>query len=415
MWYKRTVLFWTVCILLIDLWGCAAVQDGENRENQLLRLAEGYRDIYEEAEKTDQLENRKIQEQILQRLGEAGYAAVDFQSQINMTHYEQVDTFCRKAEKGKKGRTCLLSLLNNGGFVCYDLTAAEGEMEVELRTVTWNQAEPEISYYQKFQAYSWKYTDGGYLFLEEYQPEGYDSAPGRIGFRVRPLAERCREMNRRYVYPLGYDRNNLLLTDWNENDLGDLELYDLYERFYQMEYGTYVPYQKDYEMVECEIPQEEFEQILHLHLGISSEVIRNHTVYNAETQMYRYRYGGVHEYEVPYGPYPEVTEVEEQEDGTVLLTVQGVFERKGLDQAVTSKLIVRPLEDGGFQYVSNQVVSYDERLDIQLYRPRLTDEEWEQYAQDMGGKHMALKKSENISESMGSKTGFLAWVNVCKY
>ena len=381
MWYKKTVLFWIVCILLIDLWGCAAVQDGQNREDQLLRLAEEYRDIYEEAEETDQLENREIQEQIIQRLGEAGYAAVDSQSQINMTNYGQVDTFCRNAREGKKSRTCFLSLLNNGGFVCYDLTAAEGVMEVELRTVTWNQAEPEISYHQKFQAYSWEYTDGGYLFLEEYQPEGYDSAPGRIGFRVLPLTEMCREMNRRYVYPLGYDRNNLLLTDWNEDDLGNLELYDLYERFYQMEYGIYVPYQKDYEMVEWEIPQEEFEQILRLHLDISSEVIKSHTVYHAETQTYRYRYGGVHEHQVPYGPYPEVTEVEEQEDGTCLLTVQGVFVRKGLDRVVTSKLKVRPMDNGGFQYVSNQVLGYDERLDLPLYRPRLSDEEWEQYAQ----------------------------------
>ena len=152
MWYKKTVLFWIVCILLIDLWGCAAVQDGQNREDQLLRLAERYRDIYEEAEETGQLENRETQEQIIQRLGEAGYAAVDSQSQINMTHYGQVDTFCRKARAGNKSRTCFVSLLNNGGFVCYDLTAAEGVMEVELRTVTWNQAEPEISYHQKFQA-----------------------------------------------------------------------------------------------------------------------------------------------------------------------------------------------------------------------------------------------------------------------
>lgn len=74
--------------------------------------------------------------------------------------------------------------------------------------------------------------------------------------------------------------------------------------------------------------------------------------------------------------------MEEQEDGTCLLTVQGVFVRKGLDRVVTSKLKLRPMDNGGFQYVSNQVLGYDERLDLPLYRPRLSDEEWEQYAQE---------------------------------
>ena len=52
---------------------------------------------------------------------------------------------------------------------------------------------------------------------------------------------------------------------------------------------------------------------------------------------------------------------------------------KMTDRAVTSELVVRPLENGGFSYVSNQVISWDESLESCWYSPRLTDEEWEKW------------------------------------
>ena len=67
---------------------------------------------------------------------------------------------------------------------------------------------------------------------------------------------------------------------------------------------------------------------------------------------------------------------EELDDGTVRLTVEAVWERKGLDCAVQSELVVRPLENGGFQYVSNRISGWDEDLEFVWYSPHLTDEEW---------------------------------------
>ena len=54
-----------------------------------------------------------------------------------------------------------------------------------------------------------------------------------------------------------------------------------------------------------------------------------------------------------------------------------MWERKGLDSAARSELVVRPLENGSFQYVSNAVQSWDEGLEFVWYSPRLTDEEWD--------------------------------------
>ena len=102
-------------------------------------------------------------------------------------------------------------------------------------------------------------------------------------------------------------------------------------------------------------------------------------MYEPNESAYRYRPRGFKDAELPYGPYPEVISYEKQEDGTLRLFIEAVWERKMTDCAVTSELVVRPLNDGSFQYVSNKVTGWDDTLEILWYKPRLTDEEWEYY------------------------------------
>ena len=55
---------------------------------------------------------------------------------------------------------------------------------------------------------------------------------------------------------------------------------------------------------------------------------------------------------------PEITDIEENEDGTVTLTVDGVSVFGGTDKAITHQLTVRFTEDGGIRYLSNQVTAW---------------------------------------------------------
>ncbi len=41
--------------------------------------------------------------------------------------------------------------------------------------------------------------------------------------------------------------------------------------------------------------------------------------------------------------------------------------------------MVRPLENGHFQYVSNKVTRFEGSQQAGWYMPRLTDEEWREY------------------------------------
>ena len=217
-----------------------------NIRNQIIsdskKLAEGYRVLYEEAEKEEQLDTLEFRQQVISYLGEAGYSAVDLENQIDMTHAEQVETFCRTAENKKKEEATILAVLDHGGFVRYDLTTKNGKIYARESALNWKDNKPIVDYYHEFEVYDWKYTEKGYLFMEEYHPPGYDGATGDIGFRVKPLDPKCRELNRHCVLPIGYELNNMLITNWDPADYTNLELYDLYEQMYSMKYGEIFPY-----------------------------------------------------------------------------------------------------------------------------------------------------------------------------
>lgn len=356
--------------------------DGDKTVQQIYveseKLAESYREIYETAVGQGNLNTLEVQQKIIGSIGSSGYAAVDRDDQINMVNHEQVEDFCKSADEESEDSVTIISLLEEGDFVRYDMVTKNGEIDVIVSALRWEENEPQVCYYQEFTAHSWKYTEKGYFFVEEYHPSGYDGAPGELAFRVKPLDQTCRELNRKYVYPVGYERNKLLIADWNEQDYSELDFYDLYERLYYIKYGTYVPYEA-YEGAEYEVPEQEFEGVLQSYFQIEREQIATNTVYEPNERVYRYRPRGFKDAELPYGPYPEVMSYEKQEDGTIRLFIEAVWERKMTDHAVTSELVVRPLEDGNFQYVSNQVTGWDDTLDIPWYMPRLTDEEWQYY------------------------------------
>ena len=96
----------------------------------------------------------------------------------------------------------------------------------------------------------------------------------------------------------------------------------------------------------------------------------------AQTFQNRYRPRGLYDCEFPYEPYPEVISYEKLHDGTLKLTIEAVWEIRMLDKAITSELIIKPMKDGSFQYLSNKVIKSDQNANAGWYMPRLTEEEW---------------------------------------
>lgn len=392
-WKKWMIAGW---ILLFAGAGCSIAverEDGYKQENQRKterqekeerisreseQLAEGFREIYEEERGKGEKDTLAFQQQIIQAIGEQGYAAVDTDNQINMVHPGQVQDFCESAEQGEKDSVVFFCVTDEGGWIRYDLEAQNGDIDVTESSLWWENDNPEVYYYHEFEAASWDYTDKGYLFFEESRPAGYDGAPGQKAFRVKPLDQTCREAYQTYLASVGYERNNLLITDWTEQDSKELDFYDLYERLYRAKYGEIVPYEAK-EGAEYHVPEEEIEEVLQSYFSFDRQTIREHMKYQPESGTFLYRPRGRYDGGSPYGPYPEVTGYKELEDGTVQLTVEAVWEMEMLDCAMKSELVVRPMKDGNFQYVSNRVISREEGMTSFWYKPRLTEEEWNHY------------------------------------
>ncbi len=382
--------------VLCAITGCAEVQGKDGKDgtpgqqkpageeqpdaNALTALAEGYRDLYEQAAEENCLNTIEAKEQIIQRLAQSGYAVVDTENRINMENPESPEQFCRAAVSKEKAQTVILSVNGEGGFVCYCLETEEGELHVDRSTVYWEEGEPVVGYEGIFDAESWEYTEKGYLFFEEYHMPGYDGPHGLTGIRILPLDDSLRELNERYVYPAGYDGSALLTENWTKTDFGNLDFYDLYDVAYRMKYGVRTSYDTGVISRESWIPAEEFENVVQTYFSADVSVIRKHTVYSEERGAYRYRPRGMYDSCAAYVPYPEVTAREEMPDGTLKLTVEAVWIIEAKDQAMVSELTVLPLEDGGFRYVSNEVVSGTEKPE--WFTPRLADGEWQSVYQN---------------------------------
>ena len=78
-------------------------------------------------------------------------------------------------------------------------------------------------------------------------------------------------------------------------------------------------------------------------------------------------------------PYPEVVSYEEQEDGTIKLVVDAVWPDRNMEKAYSHEVVVRPLDGGRFQYVSNHVIDSKDNAEPVWYRERLSDEKWKDY------------------------------------
>ena len=371
-------------------------KESENSSEEADRIAETYRDIYENAEKDGTLGSLKVMHSIIHRLGQNGYIAVDSENQVDMTGAERVEEFCTQVEAKETSEITVIVVDDHGGFTRYVLMTKDGDVKVNRDYYVLRDDKAECTSSDTYSPYTWEYTEEGYLFFEKYQMSGYDGPSGHTALRVQPLDETCRRLNRQYIMPIGYASNDLFLSDWNEMDVGDINFYDLFDILYSEVYGEESPYVID-ENYEAEpisyIPKEEFEQVILSYFRISREVLQSKTTYNSERESYQYRPRGRDELESPEVPYPEVTDYAENEDETITLTVNVVFPEKNTSKVYAHEVVIRPLDDGKVQYVSNRIIPSEDNQEATWHVRRLTVDEWEQWY----GKDLSLMSDDDGS------------------
>ena len=362
-------------------------QMGENRDSDGESIAELYRDIYEQAAEMGTVGEPEVTKSMVERIGEHGYAVVDEENQIDMVGSEQVLRFCRSVEEAQDDKLTIIAVTGSGGFIKYDLHTAEGAVNVTREYYQYSNGILKNLSTVSYPAESWEYTKEGYLLFEgSYFSESYyvlslSNEPEHTALRVEPLDETCRELNRQYLLPVGYGGNNLFLTDWSEQDFGNLDFYDVFDRLYPDIYEQPVPFTPDDDLdsgAVYRIPADVFEHVIERHLHIDHEELQRKAAYIPEDQTYEYRPRGFYEVEYPDIPYPEVVSYTENGDGTLTLTVNAVYPEENTSRAYTHKTVVRPLDDGGFQYVSNQIIFPEDGCEPWWHSDRLTEDQWKE-------------------------------------
>lgn len=365
-----------------------------------------YRDVCDRAMEENTSGNLEMVRSIVKQLGEKGYTAVDHENQIDMVCPEQIKQFCRKVEAQEESEAALIVVISANRFEKYEFTTKDGTVGVEHSYFLYKGGCWETVSSEKYQAYTWVYSQEGYLFFEKYYMPGFDGPSGHTAVRIEPLDEVCRELNRNYLRTIGYELNNLFTSDWNEDDFGALNFYDLYAVLRRMKKGQYGSTDFFEEGVTYEIPKSEFEGVFQTFFQIDSQELRQYTIYHADTETYQYRERGMFDFApTPNIPYPEVVAYEENQDGTIKLIVNAVWTEKNLEKAFCHEVIVRPLEDGSFQYVSNHIIPSEDNVEITWYTERLSDKQWQEY---YGGKDSEKEYNLPVSDDEKEEAPYLA-------
>lgn len=344
-------------------------------------------DIYVEAAKNNELTDMETVCKVIKRFGECGYAAVDCENRVDMTQMQSVMDFCDSVENQKEAEVTIIQVSSLGGFSVYHLQTENGLVHVKRCYYGYKDGIMKSEDEGEYQTDYWRYTDDGYLmfsgtyFSEELYVLTLSSAEEHVAFRILPLDAKCRELNEKYLLPIGYELNNMFLVDWNEDDFGDLNFYDMFDLLYPKLHNEKFPYVADDNLgigAVYHIPKTEFENVIMEYFNIDSETLQSKTVYDSEDSTYEYKPRGFEEVEYPEYPYSEVIGYTENSDGTITLTANVVFPYSGNSKVYAHEVVIRPLEDGRVQYVSNRIIPSEDNSEETWHTPRLTAEEWEE-------------------------------------
>ena len=301
----------------------------KSEEKEAEEILEICSKTYAKAEKEGKLDDLEMIRDLIKELGEKGFTAVDSENQVNMTEYEKLIQFSEKAEAKKNGRMTVVEVAKGGSCIIRNMETHDGIVNMIRSYCIYENGKLKQSSEDIYRTESWEYTEDGHLmFSGRLAFEGsYEVTRNEImeymAYRVLSLDETCRELNRKYILPIGYERNNMFLTDW-------------------------------------------------------SEVLQSKTVYYPCEEVYEYKPRGLEETEYPEYPYPEVIGYVNNDDGTLTLKVQAVFPYRGVSKAYIHEVTVRDTKDGGIQYVGNRIIEPINNPEIRWHVPRLTRTEWEE-------------------------------------
>lgn len=325
-------------------------EEKEQLQSTVLSAAESVKEIYKNVIIKDAAnyssgvseftsEQRKT---VVEQLGAAGLVSVE--EDTNMQNPEKIEMFYSDYLNGQDSMVTVFEVQRDGLIGAVTFIYRKGELQTYYIGIRWKEGGmPEIQGTSVSDVSEIKLTEKGYfIYAYEYV---IAHASLRQYWRIKPLSEECRELGKRYLEGLDYQMYNLLVINWNSNNVTDVLMPGLFDDLYRIDTGNNFKAEKN--MVDAET----FERIMTTYLPVSVEQLRHFYEYNATKNSYIYE----QIYASPYPPFGEVVDYTENIDGTITLIVDGVWPDYNSDLAFRNTLVVQPFEDGTFRYLSNSI------------------------------------------------------------
>lgn len=375
------------CLIALCLLLCACGAPGAGQERDIQKrcrqIVSLYRDLYDSAQKepaADRWEEQTLSQQSIDaieaRLLERGLDVIDSSADcpgyfVNAEHFRQ---FWDSVQRDEKASQEVIAIRDSGALSYRLLTHQDGTTYVY--SLVYSLAGDEDPDYEMHQVYGAELTEQG-NFYYRINPEDDCHYANYTLIRLQKPDQELWELYSKYILAGGYTATNIFLTDWTEDDFSPLCFNDLWEYVYRYRTGTqFWPDGCAYDKSRnCYlIPAAEFESAVLPFFKLDAQTLRQLADYDAQTDSYPWRQVESNDYAFYLSYYtiePEVTACRTNADGTLALTVEARSTDLGIDCLFSHEVTVRPMEDGGFQFVGNRVLSQTEK-GLPYYEPRLT-------------------------------------------
>lgn len=280
--------------------------------------------------------------EVVRILGESGVVSVA--DDVNMENPEDIEEFYNMYMDKKDAMVTVFDVNSDGFIGVITFIYRQNQLQTYYVGIGWKEGGvPEIRDTLVSDIAEIKLTEKGY-FIYAYEIV-IAHASLRQYWRTIPLSDKCQELTEKYISGLSYVNYNMLVTNWNSSNVEDILMPCMYEDIYRIHTGENLRVSGD------SVPAEIYEEIMTTYFPVSIEQLRENCGYDESNNTYPYEMI----FASPYPPFGEVVDYTENADGTITLIVDGVWADYNSDCAFTNKIVIQPLENGKFRYLSNTI------------------------------------------------------------
>ena len=337
--------------------------------DELTLAARSCMDIYETADRgtaKNVVLSADTVRAMVDRIGQQGFAAVDFDGKLDMRCPEAIEYFGTTIDSRNDTSVSYYMVYNDGQISVYHLGRQNGLWYLIAMSCGWDKnCKPVILTEGRYVIGGVKYTEKGWLIYsrdtESFDANQRSNTNSYVFIRVKPCDADKKALCDKYIKPIGYFENNLFTTTWSQADFTPIDFNSLFSMLFGMYNGTrsltasnmesYFPAVEGTRLVL--VPTDNFERTVQHYFNIDSSVLKAISDYSSARNGY-YFFGyadGIYNV-TPRFPEPEVTEYRYNSDGSLTIRVDAVFKWYGTDRAFSHEVTVMDTSDG-FRYISN--------------------------------------------------------------